>query len=343
MTAIGIVTLWGNTNYGNRLQNLAAERLVMRQGLSPYTLVCSSNSIGRLQRVKVKVSELLRTPQMIARRKAFDLFNQDYLHPLDISQNSECAAFICGSDQIWNYTFPEFGPDMFLAFANNKPTCALAASFGVNSVPDELSSFYAPLIERIDFISVREDAGAKLVRQLSGRSAEVLVDPTMALTKAEWEALAVREVQTRKPYAFTYFLGKRPDGLEGRIKRELEIGYTVSFNDVKRPEFFAADPLEFVASIAQSSVVVTDSFHGAVFSIIFEKPFIVYKRDTAEKSMSSRLTTLLGKFGMDKNNIEKLSSLNECVRPGIETRRKLEIERSKVDSFLSSALRGIGR
>lgn len=343
MTTIGIVTLWGNTNYGNRLQNLAVERLVLQQGLCPRTLVYAPTNNGPLQRLKAKVSEFLHTPQMAGRRKAFDRFNQNYLHPLDISRQSECAAFICGSDQIWNYTFPEFGPEMFLAFANDKPTCALAASFGVSSVPDELSSFYASLIEQIDFISVREDAGADLVRQLSGRSAEVLVDPTMALAKDEWEALAVREVQTRKPYAFTYFLGKRPDGLEDRIKRELEIDDTVSFNDVKRPEFFAADPLEFVASIAQSSVVVTDSFHGAVFSIIFEKPFIVYRRDTAEKSMASRLATLLGIFGMEKNNINKLSSLNECVRPGIETKRKLETERSKVDSFLSLALQGIGQ
>lgn len=339
MRNIGIVTLWGNGNYGNRLQNYAVERLVSKVGFNPFTIVFDSsrNSFTAFSKIKALVSERVKSPKLPARRKAFDRFNKNYLHPLDISRHEECDAFVCGSDQVWNYTFPEFSPEMFLSFAGDRATASLSASFGVSIVPDKLKPFYSAMLNNIDYISVRESAGADLVKDICGRDAEVLFDPTMAIEAEEWRSLSEDSTHPSGRYVFDYFLGQRPENIDERIKKEFGIETTISFNNVKQPSWFDADPLDFVSVIAGADAVVTDSFHGAVFSILFEKPFVVFERNTLEKSMSSRLDTLLSKVHLECNHSINLHSLRDCKRADKPVLEILESERAKTMSFLLRA------
>lgn len=342
MPTIGIVTLWGNINYGQRLQNYAVEKLLEEAGFEPLTLVVPSrHSESPLRKFKAALRERVKTPMLPSRRKAFDQFNCSYLHPLELSQHTRCDALVAGSDQIWNYTFPEFSSDMFLSFAGNRITASFAASFGVETVPDSLKLFYSKMLGSLGRISVREGAGVNLVKEICGRSAELLVDPTMALGASRWEAL-IRDVSRPDgPYAFDYFIGKRPDGLDARIREELGIDKVISFNNVKCPRWYDADPVDFVACISDSEVVVTDSFHGAVFAILFRKPFILYERRTGEKSMSSRLDTLLARFNLEDNRETRISSLRECKSPGIGAEKILEYERCRSLNFLCDTFAAI--
>lgn len=343
MSKVGIVTLWGNANYGNRLQNFATERLISQQGLEPYTLTIPLRKASRLFQAKSKIVERLRTPRMNARRKRFDAFNERYLHPVDYFFHEKCDAFLCGSDQVWNYTFPEFSSEMFLSFSNGKPTCALSASFGVSEIPANLKPIYSDYISKIDYISVRERAGAELVRIICNREAEVLIDPTMALGRDEWDRIKTDFTMPDKPYVFTYFIGERPRKLNERIARELGYSSIISFNDITCPNWFDADPLTFVGAIAHADVVVTDSFHGVAFSIIYEKPFIVFERNTSEKSMASRIDTILDTFKMESNRLSNLNCLDECTKPGMECQLILENEKLKVGRFLTHAFERVAR
>ncbi len=347
MCEIGIVTLWGNNNYGNRLQNYAVERIVEDAGLRPRTILPrqlrSCFNASWLSRTKSHLLELINNRNMVARRANFDRFNRNYLHTLDFKDQGRCVGLICGSDQIWNYTFPEFSEDMFLGFADGRPTISLSASFGVSEIPDSMTRFYRDQLRSIGRISVREERGAELVRELAGREAEVLVDPTMGVSLTEWEEVLPSIQKPAEDYAFTYFLGKKPANLESRIQSELGCSNSVSFNDLTFPEYYDKDPLEFVAYLAGASSVVTDSFHGAVFSILFGKPLILLDRQSTEQSMTSRLDTLASKFNVVKSSLDcdwsDAISRNASTYASIG--KVLNEERLRIRGFLNDSLQSI--
>ena len=336
MYRVGIVTLWGNFNYGNRLQNYAVERLVDKKSLEPVTLIVPTKT-GLHERVKSSLSRIIKKEpsQMIARKKSFDAFNAEFMHGRQLTSNIVCDEYICGSDQIWNYTFSEFGPEMFLSFATNKPTASLAASFGVSSIPDDLVPVYRKYLNDIDYISVREDIGVELVKKLTGRDVQLLVDPTMALDRSEWDQFQSNKYCPDEPYVLTYFLGRRPADLDRRIKNELGNSCIISLNDLKYPELYAINPCEFVGLIANADYVLTDSFHGAAFSIIYNRKFIVFNRIANMESMSSRIQTLLNTFSLENNTNERLHTYSDCTSGGKTAEQTLLKERKKVEDYLS--------
>lgn len=343
MNNVGIVTLWGNFNYGNRLQNYAVERLVERMGFSPITLkVPPKRSFGMgLQRLKHEIYTKIKQPEMANRKKAFDRFNDEYLHGRPFNEEKRCKAFLCGSDQIWNYTFPEFSSRMFLDFASGRPASSISASFGVSSIPESLTETYRLCFDGLDRISVREDAAVRLVKELSGRDAVLLADPTMALTRDEWSSFLSEEKCPQVPYVVSYFLGRKPDDIEDKVLSELGDVQIVHLNDPADREFFSVDPRDFVGLIANAVFVLTDSFHAAVFSIVFDKRFAVFERDTKEKSMSSRIQTLLDVFSLEKNKVGRHASLGECSAGGERAGKTVEKKRGEVMDFLSLALEGV--
>ena len=170
----------------------------------------------------------------------------------------------------------------------------------MESIPEEWRQIYIDGRSGFAHISVREDAGARIVKNLIGRDVPVLVDPVMLLSKEAWLKVARKpRVDTSKPYILKYYLGDEAE--EERIDLwAKENGFEVYelLND-KIPQLYSAGPGEFISLIANASLVVSDSFHCIAFSIIFKKPFIVYARRGSGNYMTSRLDTLLGKFGFE--------------------------------------------
>lgn len=154
----------------------------------------------------------------------------------------------------------------------------------------------------MDKLSVREEAGAKIIKDLTGRDAEVLVDPTMMLTREKW--LSIAKEAPNKPkgkYLLTYFLGGVPSKYKRQIKNiaernNLEI---INLADIRDKETYITGPSEFIDYINSCSILCTDFFHGTVFSILMEKPFIVFERMGTSSSMFSRINTLLDKFDLN--------------------------------------------
>ena len=319
---IGIVTIVDYTNYGNRLQNYAVGRVLeSRFNCEAISLVSYKDKAfyngNHTAWVKDQIAKKCCIFPAFAEKKwgnnitrwanfhswtECNIPTKNYYECecLPDSVNDEYDMFIAGSDQIWNYHFSSNRfSDYFLNFAESGKKAALSASFGVESIPEKWREVYIDGFAGFKHISVREDAGAAIIKELLQREVPVLIDPVMLLSQNEWLRVAKKpRVDTKKPYVLKYYLGNEAE--EEKIDRwASENGYEVYelLND-KIPELYSAGPGEFISLIANAALVASDSFHCIAFSIIFRRPFVVYARRGTGDYMTSRLDTLLGKFKM---------------------------------------------
>lgn len=253
-------------------------------------------------------------------------------------------AWVCGSDQIWNPNYPTATRNAFLQFTDEERRISLSASIGlsdINSMPKE----YKEWMKGIKYLSVREDAAADIVKKLTGRDAEVFLDPTMLLSREYWEKMAdTSDSNLPKKFALCYFLGIRKKEYENYISTYLKNNNleSVELLNGEYPEYLELGPDQMVDAIRKSEVAFVDSFHGAVFSIIFHKQFVVFERKEAGLSMNSRLQTLLKKFGME-NRVFTGDNAEELLKP-IDYSKVDEIiasEQKKVKEFLDKAMADI--
>ena len=326
---LGIVTIMDYTNYGNRLQNYAVSHVLRKKfgcdavslDAKPqkpfedgnYVLWLKNFIAGKLC-VFPEFAERRFGPNM-TRYTNFRSWSRKYIptrnfygcKALPEALNREYAMFFAGSDQIWNYHFPGTKyDDFFLKFAEDRKKAAISGSFGVESIPEEWKQTYIDGLSSFAHLSVREEAGQRIIHDLLGRKAPVLIDPTMSLTREEWKVVARKpRVDTSKPYVLKYYLGDDDDTID---RWAAENGYVVyPLLDPSRPELYSAGPGEFISLIENAALVCSDSFHCCVFSILFQRPFAVYARKGAENNMTSRLDTLLGTFGLEDRWVHKLT------------------------------------
>lgn len=318
---IGIVTIPDITNYGNRLQNYAFSFLLENKygckvcSLASYKEKAFENGNYVLWLKNFIARKLCAFPELAERKFGSNMtrwanfykWNKKYIptknfygcDSLPDSLNDKYDMFFAGSDQIWNYRFPGTKyDDYFLKFAESKKKAAVSASFGVEEIPDEYKNVFIDGLSDFSYLSVREDAGAKIIKALINREVLVLVDPVMLLSREEWLKVSKKpRMDVSKPYVLKYYLGDESENEKIDIWAK-ENGYDVYelMND-KIPELYSAGPGEFISLIANASLVASDSFHCIAFSIIFKKPFIVYERLGTGNYMTSRLDTILKKFG----------------------------------------------
>lgn len=250
--------------------------------------------------------------------------------------------FVVGSDQVWNPIYRKGSSIDFLSFAPHEKRIAYAPSFGVSSIPNCFTKDYKKWITEFKALSVREDAGADIIKKLTNREAKVLVDPTVMLTKEEWLNVAKQhKFKPENPYLLTYFLGEVSKDVKSLIRKvskkyNLEVVNLGSYNQLER---YAADPSEFVDYINSSHIFLTDSFHGAVFSIIFEKQFIVFNRVSKVPSMNSRIDTLLNRFNLLDRKWDYIKQSQDYLGTDFShTDQIFEDERSKTYEYLINAL-----
>lgn len=359
---IGIVTITDLTNYGNRLQNYAMYHLLL-QNFQCEVVSLTSNK-GRPYcngNYKAWLKERIagwscvfpnwaekRFGPNITRWENFRKWNK--LIPTKIYYECEMIPakiekefdyFIAGSDQIWNYHFSSHKfDDYFLKFTEPNKKNAVSGSFGVDCIPEEWKETYIEGLKDFKNISVREEAGQTIIKDLLGIDVPVLIDPTMMLSKAEWMKVAKKpRVDCSKPYILKYYLGDEAE--EEKIDHwAKENGYEIYelLND-KIPELYSAGPGEFISLIKNASLVCSDSFHCIVFSIIFSRPFLVYARRGSGDYMTSRLDTLLKKFGFEDRWKHMVPEENYLKCDYSEVPGRLEKEQQKFMNYLSGVLK----
>lgn len=342
MKNIGIVTITDMNNYGNRLQNYAINNELLRIGMNPKNYVhCKSDT-------KLKMFVYTAMHKGVNAAKRYIIFNHfdknvknNYVYKQEMKKESKYNYFICGSDQIWN---PEYAgkPFYFAVFAPPEKRIAYAASFGVSEIPEHKKEIYTKYLNEMKAISVREEDGAKIVKELTGRDATVLVDPTLMLDKEEWLKIAKKpKFDVSKKYVLTYFLGE----VSGRRKEYID--YVCKQNnlelinlDAKNPNTFwyKTGPAEFLWLIDNASVMLTDSFHGSVFSVLMDTPFLVFDREDNIGEMSSRIDTLLNTLKLQDRRFNNQSGEEIFKKEYAHIPDILKTEREKAIHFLKNAM-----
>ncbi|WP_125708807.1 polysaccharide pyruvyl transferase family protein [Companilactobacillus zhongbaensis] len=362
---IAISTLTGYGNYGNRLQNYALQHTLELMNNDVITIRNTTNSSETKLKKKIRqqfgynshlilflkkfLSLFSHTRKLNYRRTvSFLNFTKKYINESDFEINErtnnfdfdkDVDCYVIGSDQVWNYSFPSFSEFDFVEYSN-KPKISYAASFGVNDIPQNLSDFYRTGLEGIDYISVRETSGKKIVSSLIGDRAKVVLDPTLLLSKEDWQ-----EISTKKPYLekfiIVYFLDYISDDDFIYIQKYADANnYVIKRMSSREDEkLWESDPSEFINLFSQTEAVFTDSFHAVVFSIIFNKHFEVFERNFKGPSMNSRIDTLLGDLDLtdrwhSKTGNKKLIDYSKAMEL-LNNRKKESL------SFLENSLRGV--
>ncbi len=260
-------------------------------------------------------------------------------------------AYISGSDQIWNPYMPFINEPYFLTFVpQGKIKLSYASSFAISEIPAGIWTSYSGWLSDFKKISVRESSGINIVKRNFGREAVTVLDPTMLLTRDEWEKMAVYP-NTKDDYLLVYTLQYNSDIITSALKfsknNNLRLKVIVSDtkheNRYKYPEeveLCEAGPKEWMGYIRNAQFVLTDSYHGSVFSILFERNFLTI---CTNKKVSERLTTLFNTFELQDCFIEaeKLDSisLSELIsRDYIPIREKLNRKRIESQQFLIDGL-----
>ena len=312
MMIVAIITFTKVYNYGNSLQNFALQSILQEKGIHPETLLYSSYSF--MVRIK-KIKELCGIdsgPIEKRRKRCFDQFDYEYITfsrknvlKKELKAEKRYDYFIVGSDQVWNANwYKRRMKDIYLlSFTSNEKKIAYSASFGTDCIPVGWREWFKCNLATFKSISVREDTGQQIVYDLIGKSVQRLVDPTLLLSSDKWREIEKPPVKQRnRDYILTYFLGKESEDAQNILKK-YENEYEVLILD-RYSENIVAGPSEFLWLIDNAKLILTDSFHGCVFSFLFNKPFLVFDRNDDELSMNSRITTFLKLFDLDRKHFE---------------------------------------
>ncbi len=333
---VGILTWYNHGNYGSALQAYALQIVLRRMGhdveVIAYQMRWIRRSCSFIKRIKTICKKYL---SIYAEHKQFLKRYQNhfqYFYYKHISFSRVCDerniaavcrkydAIISGSDQIWSPVYLD--PVYLLNFCSSQSVrkIAYAPSLGQYSIPQSLQNEYKKLLSDYTAISVRENIGAEILSKL-GFKAKVVADPTMLLTKNDYLAIEKKVENLPQSYIFCYVL-ETSLSYKDQIKRlsiKLNLPIVgISFNNTDYKWMQNASnvgPCEFLWLINHSKFVVTNSFHCTIFSMIFQKQFLVLERFNKENPIcqNSRMEQLSQTFGIGEHIIKEGDKLPEEI------------------------------
>jgi len=359
---IGIITFHRAINYGAILQAYALHESIKALGHQAVIIDYKNPHIEKqydpissidYRNMKSLVTAILLYHRRVKKIKYFDDFRTKYflldqINDLYGAHNTDNLekydGFLTGSDQVWNYATTRFDKAYFLDFvSNSKKKSSYAASFGFDRIPDEYLDEYKTLLGDFNHLSVREEQGAEIIKNLINRRAEVVLDPTMLLSRDEWIKVSQHCTQ-KNDYILIYQLAASQSLLDFASdlskRTNCEI---VCISDALRKRIKATyargiGPQQFLGLFRNAKYIVTNSFHGSAFSIIFNKPFFVEMLPPPAK-INSRLENILDTFYLRSRQI--IEGRNSNILEDIEytnVNKKLEQERQHSLNFLKRIL-----
>lgn len=338
---IDIITLHRAENYGSVLQTLALQKKLESIGhqvqILDYHPERYTNK-GKLKRLKKQskrlenpilllAAKLIIYPSYLRKNYIFNQFIKRYLKlsPYSFATNEEAKnindadAYCTGSDQVWNSHWNEcVEKALYLDFApKNKLIFSYAASIGLSSLPKNEVEITQKLLDKYEYLSVREDTGVKILHSLGRKDAVQSLDPTLLLNKEEWEIYTSNKYEGNQ-YILTYNLhhDAQIDKYAMALSQKYSIPiWNISYNwhDIIRKGHLCWCPSveNFLGLIKHARFVIADSFHATVFSIIFERPFVTITPEIA----SSRISSLLNILGISERNIQCFQDTSIIEKP----------------------------
>ena len=368
MKKIGIITILNVNNYGAELQAFALHHTLKKMGYENEIInyLYYKNPNYRSERlsaplIKISVKNNLKDfalkwldkdsafkyPKLArVRKKRFDGFHKKYTAVSKLyksyselyNASMKYETYIVGSDQVWN---PNNGTNIapyFLTFApKDANKVSYASSFGVGSVDSAYYPQYKDWLNNLTHISTREADGVNIIKEVTGKDALHVVDPTLLLTKEDWQEIMV-PYEAKEPYILFFIFKKNKYAEDLAYEIQRKTGYKI-IRVCKNEMPLEADdkilnirdygPAEFLGLYNGASVVLTTSFHGSIFSLIFEKPF--YTITPASKNNNSRQESLMDIVGLQERLLREgdnvdLNNLNNIDFKTVKDKLKRQID-----------------
>lgn len=346
-------------NYGAALQAYALNKKLTQLGVDAKVIDYCPSYYRRTNQTNIFVKtarSIIRTPDYIKGKFVFGKFLHDNL-PLspmkyktidDLQKNTPIAdIYVAGSDQIWNCQGLPNGKDdsFFLSFAPKKSKkIAYAASLAMPSIPNDQKDRYKELISDFDSVSIREKTGVKLVEELGITNAVNVLDPVYLLKNTEWDKLIESsKFKPKEKYVLVYGFERQKNVYSYARKLAESLGvkvYTVNTNiedyflDTNK-YFWNTSPQTFVKLIKNAEAVVTNSFHGMSFSIIYRKAFHLFLK---QGKANSRMISLLDELGLLDRIVENEALLDAKTDYYDGAERVLASKRAASEAYLANAL-----
>ena len=325
---IGVVTFFGS-NYGAILQCYALQKILESLGHDVKTINRGWGKYASSPSLKQKIKNLIFPNK-------FELFKKKYIKftPLIkneqelLNLNNQFDSIIVGSDQVWNADcIKDMGNFYFLDWVSPSiKKYAYAVSFGKNTfdtTPSKISDI-SSLVQSYKKISVREDSGKAICKNILKCNAIHVLDPTLLLSSKHYDQL-INHSKTEKKYICQYFLdnNEQKNNIVHQIASKLNLSvinnYPNNINQYKGlflTKYRYPSVIEWLKNIRDAEFVITDSFHGTIFSLIFQKKFICINN---KKRGSTRFQSLLGELDLlhrlieveDSKFIEKIKDILE--------------------------------
>lgn len=318
---IGIVTFQKYNNYGAVLQCYGLQHVLKKMGHVPEFVDYRCEYIDkpyRLVNLKKKglfnyIYGVIGYICYLPRKRKFTKFRDKMNYSKSLtkktiqSEELDCDAYIAGSDQIWNEKLTNGDTTYFLDFVKGKKKFSYAASMGEVDLSVVDSEKHQKLLADFDGILVRESEGAEYISERLHLKAKTALDPTLLLDKQEWDNLCVKR-NNKGDYIAVYQLGISPTLVKYVKNLKKETGLRVEYIPFPLVGALAAKcnigagPQEWLSIIKNAKYVVTDSFHGVAFSVIFNKQFWV---EISGHHKNKRAADFLGMLKLEDRTIEK--------------------------------------
>lgn len=373
MKKVGIITFNHSHNLGGNLQAYATQKIIEKLG---YNAEIIDYRIENEEAKEIKsktdllkkiffqektrtyfIRRILFNNKFEEKNNLFQRFRDEYFNLSKkvyrfeselINSPPQYDIYLCGSDQIWNPTNYIYTNAFFLNFVpENKRKIAYASSIGVTYIPLERRNTMKKLISNIDYLSCREETGCKLIKELTGKDCLNVVDPTLLFNASEWFEEETKIPLIEGEYILCYCLSN-----EGYFtKKVLEFSKEckiVVINPMKGDmskrlvNKYDVGPIEFVNLVKYSKGIITDSFHGMIFAINFNKPFYIgMKKELKEANDNSRKEDVLNKFKLLNRKLDESSKLDDLFYQVDykETNKILDKFREISMSYLVNALK----
>lgn len=368
MKKIATITFHASYNHGSNLQAYALQEYIKKlcNNDCKYNIINLRTPIQQelyktcfeKRGIKNKIKSIINANEkgnLYKRKEKFENFinnklqvTKEYKSIEEIkNDNLSFEYYISGSDQLWNLQASDFDWANYLEFVEKGKRISYAASFGPKKQiwNDEEKERIKKDLLLYDCLSVREQGSFNNVKELTNIEPEINVDPTMLLNKDEWMKIIDKEPLIKKDYIFLYNLKGEKEIIEiaKKVSKITKMPIVVTQRRIISEIFygfekrFDAGPLEFLNLILNAKLVLSSSFHGTVFSILFNKPF--YAINGAK---DFRISTLLEKMNLRNRTIEIDNVEEKCKKIyDIEFKEAnvlLDTEREKSKIYLKKAL-----
>lgn len=370
MMRVGLITRHFIANYGSLLQTIATVMAIEKNGhqCEIINYIREDEEPKKLKDSIIKENEkwnksflkrqVYRVYQYFNCQLMANIFHKKNGHYLenktrlcrssqDLAKLDDFDVYCSGSDQLWGpIGKSEYDPAYFLGFVDKNKRCvSYSGSFGTESLSNALKKQIPSLFSKYDAVSVREQSAKEILSKYNICS-DVVLDPTLLITKKEWVKKIGIKGYSGEKYILVYQLhnSKLFDKYVQRLAndKQMEVIYiTTKINGLtkKWKKKYIPSVDQFLSYIMNADYVITDSFHGTVFSIIFNKQFV----SISPGKTKTRITSLLRLFGLEERFVSNEKVGDSLADEEIEWRRvnrTLSDQRIKSLKWLKNALEG---